>query len=71
MKKLRLFNWEYLVGKNPFEEGGNCLVFQPVNRCFKIMAGVGNGSYIYYWQSKGLSNKKINYYGTETKVEFN
>ena len=54
-------------------------------RCFKRIAGVGNGSYIYYWQSKGLSDEKINsittsnhcvtpnldYYVTKTRVEFN
>ena len=53
-------------------------------RYFKIIAGVGNGSYIYYWQSKGLSDERINsitasnysvtpfldYYGTKTRVEF-
>ena len=52
---------------------------------FEMVAGVGNGSYIYYWQSKGLSDEKINsvktsnhsitpnldYYGTKTRVEFN
>ena len=54
-------------------------------RYFKIIAGVGNGSYIYYWQSKGLSNENIKapttsdfkfnpelrFFGTKTKVEFN
>ena len=53
-------------------------------RYFKIIAGVGNGRCIYYWQSKGLSDKKISsirasnyavtpfldYYGTKTRVEF-
>ena len=53
-------------------------------RYFKIIAGVGNGRYIYYWKSKGLSDEKINtittsnysvppfldYYGTKTRVEF-
>ena len=29
-------------------------------RYFKRIAGVGNGSYIYYWKSKGFSNEKIN-----------
>ena len=28
-------------------------------RDFKQIAGVGNGSYIYYWQSKGLSEEKL------------
>ena len=52
---------------------------------FKRIAGVDNGSYIYYWQSKRLSDERINYirtpthsitpnlgyYGTKTRVEFN
>ena len=54
-------------------------------RYFKRTAGVGNGSYIYYWRSEGLSGKRINsiktsnhsvtpsldYYGTKTRLEFN
>ena len=54
-------------------------------RYFKIIAAVGNGSYIYHWKSKGLSDGRINsietpnysitpnldYYGTKTRVEFN
>ena len=54
-------------------------------RYFKRIVSVVNGSYIYYWQSKGLSDEKINsiktpnhsitpnldYYGTKTRVEFN
>ena len=30
-----------------------------MHRYFKTIAGVGNGSYIYYWKPKGLSDKKI------------
>ena len=54
-------------------------------RDFKHIAEVGNGSYIYYWQSKELSDEKINfiklpnhsitpnlgYDGTKIRVEFN
>ena len=54
-------------------------------RYFKVIAGVGNGSHIYYWKSKGLSDKEINSiktsnysaipyfhtYGTKTKVKSN
>ena len=54
-------------------------------RYFKKIAGVGNGSYIYYWKSKGSRDEKTNsvktsdhsitpnlsYYGTKTRVEFN
>ena len=54
-------------------------------RYFKRIAGVGNDNYIHYWQSKGLSDERINsitassnysvspfldYYGTKTRVEF-
>ena len=51
----------------------------------KWIAGVGNGNYIYYLQSKGLSEERINsiktpnhsitpfldYYGTKARVESN
>ena len=54
-------------------------------RYFKMIAGVGYGSCIYYCISKGLSNERINsiktpnhsitlnldYYGTKTRVKFN
>ena len=38
------------IGKSSFEEDGkqNYLVFQPMYRYFKQIAGVGNGNYIYY-----------------------
>ena len=87
LKKLKTFDWSYFICKSHFEEDGtqNYLVFQPMYRYFKIIAGVGNGSYIYYWKSKGLSQEIINsiktpnhsitpnldYYGTKTRVEFN
>ena len=29
-------------------------------RYFEQIAGIGNGSYIYYWQSKGLSDERLN-----------
>ena len=87
MKKLKTFDSSYFIGKSHFEENGtqNYLVFQSIYRYFKQIAGVGNGNYIYYWKSKGLSDKRINsiktpnhsitpnldYYGTKTRVEFN
>ena len=40
----------------------NYLVFHPIERCFKKIAGVSNNSYvyyIYYWQSKGFLMKKL------------
>ena len=56
-----------------------------MNRYFKHIAGVANGNYIYYWQSKGLPDERINYiktpnhsttpkldyYGTKIREEFN
>ena len=87
MKKIKTFDSNYFIEKNHFEEDGTqkYLVFQPMYIYFKMIAGVGNGSYIYYWQSKELSNENINsiimsnhnitpnlnYYGTKTRVEFN
>ena len=61
-KKLRIFDSIYYRGKSHFEEDGtqNYLVFQPIQRYFKRIAGVGNGNYIYYWKSKGLSDERIN-----------
>ena len=87
MKKLITFDSRYFRGKSHLEEDGaqNYLVFQPMYRDFKIIAGVGNGSHIYYRKSKGLSDKGIDciktsnysvipcldYYGAKIKVTFN
>ena len=62
MNKLKTFDSSYFIDKSHFEEDGtqNYLAFQPIYRYFKIIAGVGNGSYIYYWKSKGLSDERIN-----------
>ena len=86
MKKLKTLDSSYLIGKSHFQEDGtqNYLVFQPMCRYFKIIAGVGNCWHINYWQSKGLSDERISsitasncsvtpfldYYGTKTRVEF-
>ena len=61
-------------------------IIQNFRQCADILiiAGVVNGPYIYYWQSKELSDERINsitksnysvspfldYYGTKTRVEF-
>ena len=74
------------MGESHFEEYDtqNYLVFQRMCRYFKRIAGVGNDNYIYYQQSKGLSDERINsitasnysvtlfldYYGIKTRVEF-
>ena len=59
-------------------------MFQPIQKYFKGIAGVGSGNYIYFLKSRGVSNEKINsntasnhsitpelsYYGTKTRVFF-
>ena len=86
-KKLQAFDSSYLRGKGHFEENGtqNCLVFQPIGIYFKKIIGVGNGEYIYFWKSKGLSDERINsitasdytitlslaYFGAKIRVKFN
>ena len=56
LKKLKSFDSSYLIGKSRFEEDGtqNYLVFQPINRYFKIIT---NTKYISEWKSKGLSDE--------------
>ena len=87
LKKLKTFDSSYFICKSHFEEADtqHYLVFQPIYRYFKRIAGVGTGNYIHYWQSKGLSDEKINYiktanhsitpnldyYDTKTRLEFN
>ena len=48
----------YFIGKSHFEEDGtqNYLVFQPINRDFKVIA---NTLYTSSWKSKGLSDETI------------
>ena len=76
----------YFKGKCHFEEDGsqNYLVFQPMYRYFKRIAGVGSGNYTYFWKSEGLPDERINsitasnysmtpelsYYGSKIKVKF-
>ena len=86
LNQLKTFDSSYFIGKSHFEEDGtqNCLVFQPMYRYFKRIAGVGSGDYIYYWKSKGLSDENITapsapnnflnlslkYLGTKPRVRF-
>ena len=86
LKKLKTFGLNYFRGKSHFEEDDtqNYLVFQTMTRYFKRTAGVGNGNYLYFWKSEGLSNEKINsniasnysitpelsHYGTKARVKF-
>ena len=83
MKKLKTFDLSYFIGKSNFEEDDtqNYLVFQPLNKYFKIIT---NTKYISSWQSKGLSdetikpsatsdyklNPKLSYFGTKTRLDF-
>ena len=79
MKKLKVFDLSYFIGKSYFEEDGtqNYLLFQPLNKYFKIIT---NTKYVLPWQSKGLLdktikpittsdyklNRQLNYFGTKT-----
>ena len=59
LKKLKTLDLSYFIGKSHFEEDGtqNYLVFQPINKCFKVIA---NTLSISSWHSKGLSAETIN-----------
>ena len=63
LKKLKTFDSSYFIGKSHFEEDGtqNYLVFQPINRYFKVIA---NTKYISSWKSKWLSGKSIKFPAT-------
>ena len=83
MSKLKTFDSSYFIGKSHFEEDGtqNYLVFQPINKYFKVIT---NTDCISSWISKGLSAESIkspatsdnslipalSYYGTKTRVKF-
>ena len=63
LKKLQKFDATYFRGKSHFEEDGtqNYIIFQPMYRYFKRIAGVGSGNYIYFWKSKGLCDERLNH----------
>ena len=81
LNKLKTFDSSYFIDKSHFEEDGaqNYLVFQPLNKYFKVIT---NTDYISSWKSKGLFSESIkppttsdnsltpalSYYGTKTKV---
>ena len=83
LNKLKTFDSSYFIGKSHFEEDGtqSYLVFQPINKCFKVIA---NTDYVSSWKSKGLSAETIqppttsdnsltpalSYYGNKTRVKF-
>ena len=83
LNKLKTFDSSYFIGKSHFEEDGtqNYLVFQPLNKYFKVII---NTDYISSRKSKRLSaesikppatsdnslNPALSYYGTKTRVKF-
>ena len=83
LKKLKTFDSSYFIGKSQFDEDGvqNYLVFQPLNKYFKVTAST---NYVSTWQSKGPSdetiktpaisdnslNPKVSYYGDKAKLKF-
>ena len=83
LNKLKTFDSSYFVGKSHFKEDGtqNYLVFQPLNKYFKVIT---NTDYASSWKSQGLSAESIkppttsdnslapilNYYGAKTRVKF-
>ena len=54
LNNLKTFDSSQFIGKSHFEENGtqNYLVFQPLNKYFKVIA---NTDYVSSWKSKGLS----------------
>ena len=58
LKKLKTFDSSYFRGKSHFEEDDaqNYLVFQPINRYFKVIA---NTLYISSWKSKDYLTKLL------------
>ena len=83
MNEIKTFDSGYFIGKSHFEEDGtqNYLVFQPLNKYFKVIAST---NYVSSWQSEGLSdetikppamsdyslNPKVSYYGAKARLEF-
>ena len=69
----------YFKGK--YQNGAqNYLVFQPIHRYFKRVAGVASGSHIYFWKSNQRINSittsnysitpELDYYGSKIRVKF-
>ena len=83
LNKLKTIDSGYFIGKRNFEEDGtqNYLVFQPINKYFKVITNTDYGS---SWKSKGLPAESIkplatsdnrltpvlNYYDTKRRVTF-
>ena len=58
LNKLKTFDSSYFIGKSHFDEDGtqNYLVFQPINKYFKVIT---NTDYVSSWKSKELSAESI------------
>ena len=58
LNKLKTFDSSYFISKSHFEEDDtqDYLVFQPINRYFKVIA---NTDYVSSWKSKGLSAETV------------
>ena len=83
LNKFETFDSSYFIGKSYFEEDGtqNYLVFQPINKYFKVIT---NTDYVSSWKSKGLSAESIkppttsdnslapelNYCGIKSKISY-
>ena len=81
LKRLKTFDSSYFIGKSHFEENStqNYLVFQPLNKYFKVIT---NTDYVSSWKSQGLSAESVkppttsdnsltpvlNYCGTKKRV---
>ena len=81
---LKTFDLSYFISKSHFDDEDDTryyLVFQPINKCFKLII---NSDYVSSCKSKGLSSESIKppttfdnsltsalkYYGTRTRVKF-
>ena len=69
LNKLKTFDSSYFIGKSHFEEDGtqNYLVFQPLNKYFKVIT---NTDYVSSWKSKGLSAKSIKPPATSDSIQY-
>ena len=58
LEKLKTFDSSYFISKSHFEEDGtqNYLVFQPLNKYFKVITNTG---YISSWKPRELSAESI------------
>ena len=87
LKKLKILDLSCFKGKSHFKDSGTLsyLIFQPISKYVRMIIGVGNGEYIYFWNCKGFSDESINsitasnfiiipsldYVGAKVRVKFN